>query len=253
VVLHRCKKQSLSASFVAMLSMYYERLTRVPSRIDRFVTPSKFLKGKLVEGGFEPERITWIPNFVDLDSFGGGPEGDYFLYMGRLSFDKGLDTLIRAVAGLERGELWIAGEGPHREHLQRLTLDLGTERVKFIGYRDHAEIGRILVKAQFVVLPSRSYENLPFSIMEAFASGKPVIASNVGGIPEMVDDGVNGFLFQIGDTVALTDRIRRLIHDPALRREMGQRGREKAEEIYNRNRHYERIMEVYGEVTGKGS
>jgi len=250
VVLHRCKKGSLAASLVAMLSIYYERLIRVPSRIDRFITPSEFLKDKLIEGGFESERITWIPNFVDLDAYHPDDEEEYCLYFGRLSYEKGIDILIRALSHLDEGRLLIVGEGPAEEELRSLTKELGTNRVEFTGYKSGDELKKLLAGCQFVVLPSRWYENLPFSIMEAFASGRPVVASSIGGIPEMVEDGVDGYLFSAGDVHALADGIRRLLRDASLRREMGRRGREKAERMYEREGHYRKIVQIYEKVTG---
>jgi glycosyltransferase involved in cell wall biosynthesis len=248
VLLHRCKKESLTASLVAMLAIYYERLNRAPRRVQHFITPSGFLKGKLIEGGFDPGRITPIPNFVDLDAYAPGEEKHYFLYFGRLSHEKGVDTLIQAVAALDRGELWIVGEGPAGEDLRSLAAELGTERIRFKGYRRGDELKRILSGAQFIVLPSRWYENLPFSIMEAFACSRPVVASDVGGIPEMVEDGVNGYLFPLRDVDALVGRLGAMLDDPARRREMGRRAREKAERLYNREEHYRRIEEIYRRV-----
>jgi glycosyltransferase involved in cell wall biosynthesis len=248
VLLRRCKKGSIAASFVAMLTMYYERLSRAPRRVQHFITPSRFLKSKLIAGGFAPDRITPIPNFVDLDAYGPGDERGYFLYIGRLLFEKGLDTLIRAVAALGRGELWIVGEGPVESELRALAAELGTERVHFKGYLSGVELKRTLAEAQFVVLPSRWYENLPFSVMEAFACARPVVASDVGGIPEMVEDGVNGYLFPVGDVDSLAGRLGAMLDDPARRREMGRRAREKAERLYNREEHYRRIEEIYRRV-----
>ncbi len=248
VLLHRCKKGSVAASLVAMLTMYCERLSRVQYRVQHFITPSRFLKSKLIAGGFDTRRITPIPNFVDLDAYGPGEEKGHFLYIGRLLFEKGLDTLIRAVAALDRGELWIVGEGPVEGELRALVAELGTERVHFKGYLSGDELKRVLSEAQFIVLPSRWYENLPFSIMEAFACSRPVVASDVGGIPEMVDDGVNGYLFPVGDVDALVERLGAMLDDTAGRREMGRRAREKAERLYNREEHYRRIEEIYRRV-----
>jgi len=247
-MLQRCKKGSLAASFIAMLTTLYERLERIPTRIDRFVTPSEFLRSKLIEGGFGPGRIACVPNFVDLALYAGRPERDYFCYLGRLSHEKGLDILIRAVAKLETGRLLIVGDGPEADDLKALALELGTSRVEFAGYRSGEELKRILAESQFLVLPSRWYENLPFAVMEAFASSKAVVASRIGGIPEMVDDGVNGLLFPPGDVEALAACLRRMLGDRGAREEMGRRGREKAERLYGRERHYERIEGIYREV-----
>jgi glycosyltransferase involved in cell wall biosynthesis len=248
IVLRRCKKGSLGASAVAMLVALHDRLTRVSSRVDRFIAPSRFLEGKLVEGGFDRDKITWLPNFVDVENSGTEPEGNYYLYFGRLSREKGVDSLIRAAARLGRGRLVILGDGPERPALERLASDRGAARIEFLGRRTREEVGALLGAAQFVVLPSRWYENLPFSIMEALAAGKPVIASDIGGIPEMVDDGVNGFVFPAGNEAALADRISVLLDSPDLRKEMGRKGREKALELYNPEYHYARIMEIYREL-----
>ncbi|UCF05273.1 MAG: glycosyltransferase family 4 protein [bacterium] len=252
-VLQRCKKGSAAASLVAMLSAYYDRLIRLPRRIARFITPSNFLRTKMIEGGFPEDRLVWIPNFVDLEDFRPAGEEDYFLYIGRLLYEKGLDILIRAVSKLGRGRLLIVGEGPREAELKELARQTAAEGIEFLGYRGGDELRRILSGAQFVVLPSRWYENLPFAVMEAFASGKPVVASRVGGIPEMVEDGINGYLFPIGDVDALSVCLGRMLADPGKRSEMGRRGREKAGSLYNRREHYRRIIDVYEAVTGPGT
>lgn len=247
--LQRCKKGSLAASCVAMLTTLYDRLERLPSRIDRFITPSDFLRSKLLDGGFDPARIDCVPNFADLAGFAGLPEKDYFCYVGRLSHEKGLDVLIRAAAALDTGRLLIVGDGPEADKLRALARSLGTKRVEFAGYRSGEDLKKIFAESQFVILPSRWYENLPYTVMEAFASSKAVVASRIGGIPEMVDDGVNGLLFPAGDSGALADRLRRMLGDRPAREEMGRRGREKAEGRYGREKHYGEIERIYREVT----
>jgi glycosyltransferase involved in cell wall biosynthesis len=247
-VLQRCKKGSLPASFIAMLTTLYDRLERIPVRIDRFITPSDFLKSMLLRGGFDRSRIACVPNFVDLAGYTGLAEKDYFCYIGRLSHEKGLDVLIRAVASLDAGRLLIVGDGPEADSLRRLAAELGTSRVEFAGYRGGAELKRILGESQFVVLPSRWYENLPFAVMEAFASSKAVAAARIGGIPEMVDDGIDGLLFPAGDAAALAACLRRMLGDRRTREEMGRRGRDKAERLYGRETHYAQIERVYREV-----
>jgi glycosyltransferase involved in cell wall biosynthesis len=227
-----------------MLTTWYDRLIRIPTRIDRFLTPSEFLRQKLIQGGFAPARIATVPNFVDLSAYRSLPEKDYFLYVGRLSPEKGVDILIRAVSRCDAGRLVIVGSGPEEEALKRLAGELGASRVEFAGYKSGDDLKTILAEAQFVVLPSRWYENLPFAVMEAFAASKAVVASDIGGIPEMVDDGVNGLLFLMGDEDALVDRLGRLLRDPAARLEMGRKGREKAERLYDREAHYGRIARI---------
>ncbi|HER44011.1 MAG TPA: glycosyltransferase family 1 protein, partial [Candidatus Eisenbacteria bacterium] len=248
MLVRRCKKGSIGASGIAMLEAFYERLTRVASRVDRFIAPSRFLEGKMIEGGIDRSRIVWLPNFVDAEEGAAGPEGDYYLYVGRLSREKGVDLLIRAAARVGNGRLLILGDGPERGALERLAAELGAAGIEFLGHRTTEEVGSILGAARFVVLPSRWYENLPFSIMEAFAAGRPVVAADIGGIPEMVENGVNGFLFPPGDSEALAGRIAALLDSADLREEMGRAGRRKALELYNPEYHYTRIMEIYREL-----
>lgn len=250
VVLRRCKKGSLGASVVAMLTSYWDRMIGVPRRVERFITPSRFVGTKLAEGRIDPARITSIPNFTDLTPYPGVPEGDYFVYFGRLLYEKGIDTLIRAAGRLPVGRLELVGEGPLQGELEDLARREGGGRVGFRGFRTGDELRRLISGAQFVVVPSRWYENLPFSVMEAMAAGKAVVAADIGGIPEMVEDGVTGLLYPVGDEEALRAALERLIADPALRAEMGRRGREKAERLYEREGHYRRIIEVYDEVLG---
>ncbi len=251
VVRYRCKKGSLAASIVAMMATIYDRVSRVPSRVSRFVAPSRFLKGKLIEGKISPGKISVIPNFVDVDAFNTGRESDYFLYFGRLSYEKGIDQLIRAVSRMEKGVLKIAGEGPLKEELIRLVGETGA-RVEFLGFVAGEQLRRLLEEAQFVVVPSRWYENLPFSVMESLAAGKPVVAADIGGIPEMVEDGANGLLFPPGDEEKLQGCLEKLISDQELRHSLGTASRQKAEKLYGGENHYRQIMSLYDEVMGGG-
>ncbi len=243
--LQRCKKGSGPASLVAMLSSCWDRMTGVPRRIDRFITPSNFLRGKLIEGRISRGRITVIPNFTSLDVRADAPEGDYFIYTGRLLAEKGIDLLIRAAGAVEGARLLIVGEGPMEAELKSEAEKFGSGRVEFTGYLSGEDFERTVAGARFVVLPSRWYENLPFSIMEAMAAGKPVVATDIGGIPEMVDDGETGLLFPIGDEEALRSCLERMNSDAGLRREMGRKGRAKAERAL---RQRETLFGYYGGI-----
>ncbi len=246
--LQRCKKGSCAASAVAMLTSCWDRMTGVPGRVDRFIAPSNFLKRKLIAGRIRPSKITVIPNFTSLDTAIDTHEGDYFIYTGRLLQEKGIDLLIRAAGAVEGARLLIVGEGPMEKELKVEAERYGSGRVEFTGYLSGEDFERTVAGTRFVVLPSRWYENLPFSIMEAMAAGKPVVATDIGGIPEMVDDAETGLLFPVGDEEALRSCLERMNADAGLRREMGRKGRAKAEKLYGREKHYADIMEVYDAV-----
>jgi glycosyltransferase involved in cell wall biosynthesis len=250
VFLHRCKKGSFSASFIAMLSSYYEHWKDVRSKVERYIAPSDFVRSKLIEGGFAPNKIVTIPNFIDLDLYHRADEEDYYVYFGRLLQEKGIDILIRATERVEGGKLKIAGSGPAGPELKELASSLESGKIEFLGHLAGDQLRDLVSRAQFAVLPARWYENLPFSIMEAFAAGVPVVASDIGGIPEMVDDGVDGYLFSVGDVESCANSLRRMLRDRGQREKMGDRARDKAERFYNRELHYRRIMDIYREACG---
>lgn len=254
VVLHRCKKGSAAASLVAMLSAVWDRASNVPARVGRFIAPSEFLRGKLIEGGIPRGKIERIPNFVDVESYrADAEEGDYYLYFGRLSPEKGIGTLIEAAATACGGRLRIAGEGPMLEELKAKAFGECPGRVEFLGFVGGDDLRSLVERARFVVVPSQWYENLPYSVMESMAAGRPVVASAIGGIPEMVDDGVTGRLFPAGDAAALAGAIEELLADPGLRRSMGRAAREKAERLYAPGAHYDATMKIYNELLGRKS
>ena len=246
VFLHKCKKNSLPASFVAMLASYSDHIRGVFRKVGCFIAPSEFMKDKLAAGGIDSEKIQVVPNFIDTERYRpSGREKDYVIYFGRLSYEKGVDTLIRAFAGLGGVRLIIAGDGPESGSLKTLASQLNLSGVEFAGYREKEDLMRLVADSKLVVLPSRWYENLPFSIMESFALGKPVIASDIGGIPEMVEDEINGLLFPPEDEGGLMEQLKRLLSSGELRAEMGDAAREKAKRRYNSSSHYQRIMEIY--------
>ncbi|MFX0117412.1 MAG: glycosyltransferase family 4 protein, partial [Candidatus Hodarchaeota archaeon] len=234
VVLRKCRRDSRAASLVAGFGAYLNRWLRLCDLVDLFVAPSHFLKEKMVQHGLDAKRLIVIPNFIELSAFEplpppsplSGPslspgdlkerekeEEGYLLYFGRLSKEKGLGTLIEAVAQVPDIRLKIVGDGPQCQELQALAKHTVRGRVEFAGYQPTEELITTLKSAQMVVLPSEWYENCPYTILEAFAARKPVIASNIGGIPELVEDRRDGLLFEPGNSEELTDRLRLLLHD----------------------------------------
>jgi len=166
------------------------------------------------------------------------------LFAGRLSKEKGVITLLRAVKGLDT-LFRIVGDGPMREKCETFIKEERISNVKFEGYKTGKELEDAFRNAAFLIFPSEWYENAPMAVLEAFAYGKPVIGSNIGGIPEMVINGETGFLFEPGNHHELREKIKFLLSHPDLVIEMGRRARRKVEQEYNAKLHYERLMEVY--------
>jgi glycosyltransferase involved in cell wall biosynthesis len=252
-VLTRCHKKSYPASFVYALESWINHSFGKYGSVRRFITPSYFLQNKCVEYGWDRSRLSYIPNFIDL---GLVPEyragGEYLLYMGRLSREKGVGTLLQAYRRLKRPiPLMIVGDGPEREALERGAHAAGIP-VSFAGYLKGSALTDALSGARGVVMPSEWYENAPLTLLESFAAGKPVIGSRIGGISEMIEHGVNGFLFEPFNMRSLAEAIDRFLSLPEMEiASMAQAARAKVEQNFSPKRHYSDLMEVYSHALGK--
>jgi len=246
VVIKRCKKESLAASLIVMLEEYLDRLLGLLKIVDFFVAPSHFLRNKMVEYGFPSDKVIHIPYFVDgRTAEPSSHNNGHILYSGRLSYEKGLKTLVKAVSLCDSVKLFIAGSGPLKAELETTAKNIAPEKVAFLGYLNRDRLQKAIDDAMFIVVPSEWYENLPYSILEPFASAKPVVGSRIGGIPELIKDRQTGILFQPGNVNDLVEKIRWMVEHPKERDEMGRRARELVEKEYNPELHYERLMEVY--------
>lgn len=252
--LRRCKRDSLGASLIAMIEAYAHRRMRVYPSVNHFIAPSRFLAQKLAEHRFPSEKVTAIPHFMELEKFApAAEEKGYALFAGRLAEEKGLHTLLEAKALLGSGELLIAGDGPEREKLERTVAERAIRGVRFLGLVSREKVADLASRARCLLLPSIWYENFPFAVMEAFALGKPILASRIGAIPELVDEGRNGLLFSPGDAQDLAEKLETLLADKKLALRLGRAGRAKAEREWSPEAHYGRVETVYRSVLEKTS
>lgn len=257
VVWKRCKKNSLGASLIT----YFEALANSKSKYDKFVdcyiSPSKFLLNKFIKCGYAAEKIIHIPNFLDSASFKPSYEfQNYILFIGRLEKEKGVKTMIRGFGNadpfLPPLTMKIAGSGSLEEDITRLVHEEDIKNIEFTGFLDGEKLEKLIREAKAVIIPSEWYENYPFAGLEAMAYGKPVIGSRIGGIPEQVDDGVTGFLFEAFDAEDLSDKINRLNRlTPEEIRRMGAKGREKVEQINSPHQFLSKIQDLYKNLTKK--
>ena len=206
LVKNRCIHNSLPiSSLIAVESAFHKISGLYRNNLDKIVTPSHFFKEKLMEWGWPEEQLAYIPNFIDSETITPKYDaGNYFLYFGRLAPEKGVDTLIQAAID-SNITLKIAGTGPYEDHLKSLAVD--HDNVQFVGFKSGDDLWALIHNARAVVLPSEWYENAPISILEAFAAGKPVIGANIGGIPEMLQDDINGLIFESGNVNNLIEKI----------------------------------------------
>lgn len=242
----RCNRGSLLRTAVSVLESYVSRALG-DDEIDHFVAPSRFLRDKMLEHGvLEPPDVTVLPNFVDPDRFRpDGEAGDHFVYFGRLRSVKGIDTLVEAAAPLTEHPLYVLGTGPDRERLERTVEERRLDHIRFLGHREGDNLHDVVRSARAAVVPSELYENCPMTVLESLALATPVIGTEMGGIPELVRDGEDGFLVPAGDPEALRERMEWLARHPARAAEMGSAGRRKIERRFGPERHYEELMDVY--------
>lgn len=244
---NRCIKDSFAGSALAAGAMYFHKATQIYEKnIDLFLPPSQFMADKFAEAGIPESKLRHVPNYLNLEAYEPCYESEgYAFYMGRLSEEKGIATLIQAKATLPDLELVIAGTGPLEMELQELCTLNGIKNVRFVGYQEGDSLKALIAKAAFVVIPSEWYENDPLVTLEAFATGKPVIGARIGGIPERIVEGETGLLFESGNIEALSACLEKL-SDASLCHEMGEKARGYIEDFCDG--YYDRLMQVYAEV-----
>jgi glycosyltransferase involved in cell wall biosynthesis len=247
--LNRCTKSSLTKSLLNSLEMYlHHSFLRIYQNVDVFISPSMFLADKALDLGFKP-RIRHLPNFMEVEAVSpvSSWEDRAIACFGRLSPEKGLPVLLKAVQGLDL-ECRIYGDGPERPRLEALAQELGLDNVRFEGHLSQPDLHARIQKTMFVVLPSIWYENHPYAVAEAFALGKPVVASRLGGLPEMVRDGLTGLTFNPGKPGELREKILHLRDNSEKISTMGKTAREFAEAHLSPNSHYDKLLTIYQEL-----
>jgi glycosyltransferase involved in cell wall biosynthesis len=250
VILNRCIHNSLAtSSLVAVESAVHKSFGLYKRNLDRVVTPSRFFREKLMEWGWPAEKLVYIPNFLDCRQY--TPEynpGKYFLYFGRLAPEKGVDTLIRAAA--QAGvRLKVAGTGPYEETLRNTAAEIDG-RIDFLGYCSGDILWQLIQKCRAVVLPSQWYENAPISILEAYASGKPVIGARIGGIPEMLIENETGYLYESGEIDELSTKLS-LMHtlDTSTITSMGRAARDHVSTRFTPERYMSSMQQLYASLS----
>lgn len=205
----KCHKNSYSKSALVAFEMYFHhRLLNIYRKnIDYLISPSNFLRNKFIDFAWDENKITTIYNPFDSNLIKNSKikSEDYLLYFGRLSREKGIDIIIKALKNTKI-LLNIVGKGEYENELKNLASKLNV-RVNFLGYKEKQELSEIIQKAKAVIIPSIWYENMPLNMLEALSLEKIVIASNIGGMPEIIKDKQNSFLFEPGSVNSLKETI----------------------------------------------
>jgi glycosyltransferase involved in cell wall biosynthesis len=217
--------------------------------VDRFLAPSQFVRDKFVEHGWDPERFEVLPHFQPVRAATErDAESAPVLYFGRLSAEKGVDDLLRAMQRMPHLRLMIAGDGPERGRLEQLAGELGLANVEFAGHMRRAELERAIAGSRFTVLPSHAYETLGKTILESYAEARAVVATDLGSRRELVQAGKTGLLYRTGDVEQLASAIRFLSSQPDMADQMGRAGWERVRRGYTPEVHYEALVGLYERV-----
>ncbi len=245
----RCNKGSLARTAVSVSEAYLARALGADARVTRFVAVSAFVRAKMLAHGFAAERVVTVPNFVDaaaLEPARGA--GQHVLYAGRLEAYKGVFTLLEAASEARALPVLLAGDGPARAALEDTIAKRGLTHVRVLGFQERAALAALVRTSRCVVVPSQSYETFGLTALEALAQARPVIASRIGSLPELVHDGENGFLVAPGDASALAQRLRWMAEHAGEAEQLGARGRARALAQYTPAEHYARLSSVYREL-----
>ncbi len=214
--------------------------------VDCFLAPSQFVRDKFVEHGWDSAQIEVLPHFQRIrPAATRTPEDAPLLYFGRLSLEKGVADLLRAMKRLPNLRLIVAGDGPELASLQQLAAELELANVEFAGHLSDAALESAIATSRFTVLPSHAYETLGKTILESYARARAVIATDLGSRRELVHAGKTGVLYGTGDVEQLASAIRFLSSQPNLADEMGRAGLEQMRQNYTPQAHYDALVGLY--------
>lgn len=245
-VQHNCYRDNKAASATAASMLWLHNYLPTWQKIDQFVSVSEFVKRKMVEGGFPADKITVKPNFVYPDPGVSTNKEDYIVYVGRLQEEKGIRTLLAAMAKLSPSiRLKIIGEGP----LAPDVVDCAEKyNVEYLGKLPLNETYDVIGKAQALVIPSLWHEPFGRVVVEAYAKGTAVIGSRMGGIPELIDEGRTGYTFNAGSTDDLVEKITLMLSNKEQAINMGLQGRVDYLIKYTPESNYNQMVRIYKNV-----
>lgn len=243
----KCIKNSKLKSFLGTIEGKYYRNNKIyTDKIDKIITPSEFYKSKLIEDGIPKEKISAIHNFIDIENYDVNVEDEgYALFYGRLIKEKGVFNLLNAFNKIKNRKLFIAGDGPDKEKIEKYIKDKNIKNVVLLGFLPTEQIKKYVRKARFIVVPSVWYENCPYSILETLAMGKTIIGSDLGGIPELVKNDKTGLIYHYKDEEALKDKMNELFENKDLAKKLGNVAKDYARNEFSKENYYKKIIKIY--------
>ena len=246
-IVHRCYRGSVAASATVALMVAAHRLLGTwKNQVDLFIATSQFSVRKFIEAGLPADRVVFKPNFVECDPGQEAGAGGFALFVGRLSPEKGLDTLIDAWSRLKNPpKLKIIGDGPMAD------LIANAPGVEWLGRQPAQVVYDTIGQASLLVLPSRCYETFGRVVAEAFAKGTPVIVSEGGAMAEMVDSGRTGMLFKPGDAQDLVRAVEAMFSDPSRLAAMRSEAHQQYLKLYTAESNYDQLVSLYNQALAR--
>lgn len=238
---YKCMKNSKVASLLAYKEAVKWNRKRLEECTDTFICPSQFMADKMIQGGFDKVKIHTLCNFIDIEKTHRKEyyKQDYYCFIGRLSHEKGVATLVEAACQLPY-KLKIIGGGPLMNNLEKLAIGANIE---FVGYKQWSEIKELVGQSRFSVIPSEWYENNPLSVIEAQCLGTPVLGARIGGIPELIEEGKSGMLFESKNVVDLKMKIEAMFAYTFNYEALAKSSQER----YSADIYYKQLMSLYTE------
>lgn len=246
-IVHKCYRGRMESSVVALM-LATHRLSGTWADVDSFITLSQFARKKFIRSGMPAEKIMVKPNFVHPDPGIGQGGGRYAIYVGRLSKEKGIRTLLEAWKYLENVPLKIIGEGPLSEEVKQRTVR--SRNVEWIGQQPRNKVLDFIGGASVLIFPSEWYETFPMVIIESLAKGTPIIAANLGSAAEIIKHHSTGLLFKAGDASDLVEKVEWCWKHPDYIESMRQNARLEFETKYSAEINYEILIGIYRKVLG---
>ncbi len=248
-----CSKHGIANSAVMAAEMYYHNIKFYPTKVvDGFIFVSNFSYQKHCE--YMPKlknaHYRVLYNFFDTSSgFSNTMNRKYFLFYGRLSREKGILTLLKAFEVLKDIPLMVVGIGPKEEEAKQYVVEHIMSNVHFMGYQTGDNLKKLICDASYVIVPSECYENNPMTIVEAYSMGVPIIGAKIGGIPEIIDEGETGFLFEPKNIDDLRESvIRAKAVDEETYVNMSNKTKQYANQHFNAKHYYKKLIEFYEEI-----
>lgn len=248
-LIHRCyRHSSLATLAVTRVGRRFRQLFDSYPHHLTLVALTSFARMQMIDDGYSPDQILIKPNSVPDTGVGPETRERRVVFVGRISVEKGVDFLVNLANSID-ATFEIIGDGPESERLRAIA----PRNVVFRGWLEHHEVLERIKGAAAVAVPSRWFEGFPMIVPEAFAAATPVVASRIGSLAEIVEDGISGMTREVDDYASWTEAIQLIIESPHVARSLGRRARQVFEERYTSQHNLRRLIEIYSDAIDRAA